>query len=154
MKKIVVMSDNHGHFDHLEYVIDKNKDADLYVHCGDNEGFDEQLSSFTAVKGNNDWPTNLGKVERFTINNHKYMVMHGDYFGYFGREQAMVDFCFKNDVDILITGHTHFPMDQEIDGKRLINPGSTALPRGGSKHSYAIIYDDGDKVSVEFKEVI
>ncbi|MEF8874887.1 MAG: metallophosphoesterase family protein, partial [Candidatus Thermoplasmatota archaeon] len=37
---------------------------------------------------------------------------------------------FKDlDQDIVLLGHTHIPMDREIDGKRYINPGSLGQPR-------------------------
>ena len=49
---------------------------------------------------------------------------------------------------ILITGHTHYPalfMDNE-SGIILLNPGSIALPRQGSKASYAVITKTGISV--------
>ena len=40
--------------------------------------------------------------------------------------------------DLLIHGHTHVPCIQEQDGVTYINPGSAALPKEGSPHSYMI----------------
>ena len=34
-----------------------------------------------------------------------------------------------------------------------INPGSTSLPRGGSKKSYAVVTIDGQAVDCVFKEI-
>lgn len=42
--------------------------------------------------------------------------------------------------DVYITGHTHVPL-KEVDGYVHLNPGSVALPKEGSGHSY-ILYDD------------
>jgi putative phosphoesterase len=48
------------------------------------------------------------------------------------------------DADFICTGHTHVPMDLEVDGRRIINPGSVGQPRDGDpRASYAII-DDGN----------
>lgn len=60
MKKIVVMSDNHGMDYMLNYVKDKEPHADYYVHCGDSEvPYPELLNGYICVKGNNDWGLDL-----------------------------------------------------------------------------------------------
>lgn len=41
--------------------------------------------------------------------------------------------------DVLIHGHTHVPVVQEVDGITLLNPGSIALPKEQSPHSYAVL---------------
>ena len=46
------------------------------------------------------------------------------------------------DADFICTGHTHVPMDLDVDGRRIINPGSVGQPRDGDpRASYAIIED-------------
>src|SRR5436190_8045673 len=35
------------------------------------------------------------------------------------------------DADFICVGHTHVPMDLEVDGRRIINPGSAGQPRDG-----------------------
>ena len=48
-----------------------------------------------------------------------------------------------NNMDILIHGHTHIPIVEEIGiNKYYINPGSISIPKGGSTNSY-IIYENG-----------
>ena len=47
-----------------------------------------------------------------------------------------------NNIDILLHGHTHVPVCEEIaSGKYYMNPGSVSIPKGGSDHSY-MIYDN------------
>jgi predicted phosphodiesterase len=54
------------------------------------------------------------------------------------------------DVDFVCVGHTHVPMDLQLDNTRVINPGSVGQPRDGdARASYAVI-EDG---VVEFKRV-
>jgi len=54
------------------------------------------------------------------------------------------------DADIVCVGHTHIPFEFEVDGKRVINPGSVGQPRDGNPEaSYAIL--EGDRV--EFRRV-
>lgn len=42
---------------------------------------------------------------------------------------------------MVITGHTHLKQDEWIDGIRFLNPGSTTLPRDGSRSCY--LWEDG-----------
>ncbi len=44
--------------------------------------------------------------------------------------------------DILLHGHTHVPEHTVFGDNPVLNPGSTTLPRGGSKNSY-MTYEDG-----------
>ncbi len=152
MKKIVVMSDNHRHADHIDRIFADERDADFYIHCGDNEGNDEDLRHFYAVRGNNDWYSDLPQYLLLTTENKNIGITHGHTFGPFNQMERMLEFMEDNELDILCVGHTHRPMLFEEEGKIILNPGSTALPRGGNPPTYAIIYIDHDDVRVEFKE--
>lgn len=58
---------------------------------------------------------------------------------------------FKDaDADIVIIGHTHFPMMRELKDKLIINPGSVGQPKDGNTMlSYAIL--ENGKVSFKRK---
>ena len=71
MKKIVIMSDNHGCYQHVDRILEDNKDADLFIHCGDHEGYDEQLDKFIAVRGNNDWTSSLENIQIVEFENYR-----------------------------------------------------------------------------------
>ena len=43
--------------------------------------------------------------------------------------------------DVLLHGHTHIPVLQRREGWLLINPGSVAIPKGGSAPSYLTLED-------------
>lgn len=54
--------------------------------------------------------------------------------------------------DIIILGHTHYPMIKQIKHKMVINPGSCGQPRDGDTHaSYAVL--DTLKRSVSFNRI-
>ena len=54
------------------------------------------------------------------------------------------------DVDFVCVGHTHMPMNLQLNSTQVINPGSVGQPRDGdARASYAII-EDGQ---VEFRRV-
>ena len=41
--------------------------------------------------------------------------------------------------DVLLSGHTHVPMCAAVNGMLCVNPGSTSIPKGGSRKSYAVL---------------
>jgi putative phosphoesterase len=54
------------------------------------------------------------------------------------------------DADFVCVGHTHVPFQIDLDGQRVVNPGSVGQPRDGDpRASYAVI-EDG---VVQFKRV-
>lgn len=154
MKKIVVMSDNHGYQDKMEVVKKLENDGDYYVHCGDSEAYrSDDLNGWICVRGNNDWSFDLAKEAVLEVEGVRILITHGQYFGYFNRELKMRGLLEEHDCTVLLSGHTHMPSIVEEQGYIFINPGSTSLPRGGSKASYAVVYIDNGKVSAEIKEL-
>lgn len=155
MKKIVVISDNHGNDDMLRFVKEYEPNADYYVHCGDSEVSDKHLlEGFIAVKGNNDWSLDLPDEEKICVEGMSILITHGHRFGYFNRELAMNDALTRNNCQILLCGHTHIPMFVQDGLFYYINPGSISLPRGGSDKSYAVVTIDQGNVYCEFKKII
>lgn len=154
MKKIVIMSDNHGDQSMIDYVKEHEQDGDYYIHCGDSEAYDLRvLEGFICVKGNNDWSLDLPKEARLVVEGVSIFITHGQYFGYFNRELAMNDILTRNHCQVLISGHTHIPMFQKDESFYYINPGSTTLPRGGSARSYAVLFIDNGKLDFRLKEI-
>lgn len=43
---------------------------------------------------------------------------------------------------VYLTGHTHVPLAEEVDGYIHLNPGSTSIPKENSPHSY-LLYENG-----------
>ncbi len=50
---------------------------------------------------------------------------------------------------IMLFGHIHVPVDKTVNGVRFLNPGSTSLPKDGSKNS--CLFFDGENFA--FKEL-
>lgn len=154
MKKIVVMSDNHGDDYAMEWIKELESDADYYVHCGDSEASDKRLlNGYICVQGNNDWNLDLPRFAKFKAEGLTFLVTHGQFYGYFNREKLMMVDLKKHRCDVMLSGHSHIPHYAKIDKYQFLNPGSTRLPRGGSARGYAVIYVDGKNLSYEFKEL-
>ena len=85
--KVAVMSDNHGDDEQIEQVLAYEKNADVFIHCGDSEAYGPILDRFYAVRGNNDWfNPNLKNEITLNLEGHRIVVTHGHRAGYYGRE--------------------------------------------------------------------
>lgn len=154
MKKIVIMSDNHGDQSMIDYVKEQEQGADYFIHCGDSEAYDIRvLEGFICVKGNNDWSLDLPKEACLNVEGVPIFITHGQYFGYFNRELAMNDLLTRHHCRVLISGHTHMPMFEKDGDFYYINPGSTTLPRGGSDRSYGVLLIDNGKLDFRLKKI-
>lgn len=91
------------------------------------------------------WLAEMPVTQYLTLGNHSFLMVHGtprdpmdEYVANIKDEWASrLDHV---DVDFVCVGHTHVPMDLQIDNTRVINPGSVGQPRDGdSRASYAVI---------------
>lgn len=167
--KVVIISDIHRYYDGIRQVLEQEPHADMYLDLGDNFCGDMPTPIFrtqwTSIKGNNDAPY-FPKQRDFTIFDKKIRMLHGDQlFWCYATINEFYDYMKREDVDILLFGHTHQRFaDVETDGngkvvRAIYNPGSIGRPREmdlnmKSQGSYAVLtfYEDG-RISHEFKTI-
>ncbi|MHA1689789.1 MAG: YfcE family phosphodiesterase [Promethearchaeota archaeon] len=103
------------------------KDVDEIIHAGDvcDEWFISELSTIApvkCVKGHEDEIKNTSVFIKLTIGPYNIGVIH----------ELPVDletFCKKEQINILIHGHTHYPLIKSTPYKiLLLNPGSPTCP--------------------------
>lgn len=58
--------------------------------------------------------------------------------------------CVSSDLDLVVTGHTHYPMTRKIGNMFLVNPGSVGQPRNRCPGAAWAIFDTHDR-TVEFR---
>lgn len=71
------------------------------------------------------------KVE---IDGVRILLCHGapwdsDQYVYPDAPRELLERCAEPEVDIVVMGHTHYPMHLEINNRILVNPGSVGQPR-------------------------
>ncbi|QCC46624.1 metallophosphoesterase family protein [Halobellus limi] len=141
------------------WVEDRIRAADHVVHAGD---FDSAAAyerivdlaggegSLTAVVGNIDPPSlDLPVVETLRVEDVAFVLTHGagPRRGYESRVAETVRKEGGPEA-VGVAGHTHEPLDEVVDGVRLLNPGSaTGAPPGSEPTMYAATVD-GEAVSV------
>lgn len=127
MKKIGLISDTHGLL--REEAIESLKECDLIIHAGDVGKIEvlEELKNIlkvVAVKGNCDKDKSLKNLpfsQIININNTKVYVIH---------DIKTIDIDLKReDINIVIYGHSHKYDKYEKSGILYINPGGAGRKR-------------------------
>lgn len=161
--RIGVISDTHGSLTAFERALEHLAGVDLLIHAGDvlyhgprnplPEGYNpaglaEKLKSLTThhiiVKGNvdadvDDWvlPYPLPPYALVQDGSRRIVTYHG--FQHSDRKE-MADFAYRFGAQILVFGHIHQPVLEELNGVLLLNPGSVSLPKQEPKEpTFAII---------------
>lgn len=138
---IAVISDSH--IPHRaesipEEFLEKVREADLTVHCGDFETvevydmLDKTSQKLIAVKGNCD-RFELPNSETFNRKDVEFGVYHGTGIVPRGDHDTLRKIAEEDlGVDVLLHGHTHQQEAEKVYGSILINPGSCTGVGGGS----------------------
>ena len=143
--KVLIVSDTHRNEDNLIEVLDKEKNLDLLIHCGDVEGAEDEIEHYAGCKtvfvaGNNDFFSRLPREMELQVEGMKVWVTHGhNYYVNTNPEYIRKEARIRN-VDIVLYGHTHRPIIEKKEDLIVINPGSLTYPRQeGRRPSYAVL---------------
>jgi uncharacterized protein len=144
--KIGVLSDTHisGFDQNLKKIIEENfSDVDLIFHAGDlvDLGVLELFGTkeVRAVYGNMDSQRvkqELPEQLLMEINGFKIGLIHG-WGSPEGIEKKLQDRLGK--LDCIVFGHTHYPVNQKIDGVYFFNPGSAVDKRFAKSRSIGML---------------
>ena len=111
------------------------KDVNMILHAGDVVSISviEQLKKIAptvCVQGNMDqyYGLNLPKRNIITVEKFKIGLDHGEVYPR-GDTQQLKYIALEMDVNVLITGHTHWAFINKIGKILLLNPGSPTVPR-------------------------
>ena len=143
--KILVVSDSHRDFRSLLNAFKNNSDADMLIHLGDGENDINDLSDLypvfpmVYVQGNCDYGFHETTHVVRTKQSINIFCCHGHTFSVKSTLNLLTDEARLNNCDIALYGHTHVPFCDIVNGIYVMNPGSTSLPRGGSKPSCGVI---------------
>lgn len=145
--RILVISDTHGRHDNLEQILEDEGPIDTLIHCGDLEGEEEVIFRMTGpecacimVPGNNDFFTMLPRERTVELEGFYIWITHGHNY-YVNMDPSIIaDEAASRGVDIVMYGHTHKPVIEQIGSVLTLNPGSLSYPRqAGRRPSYIIL---------------
>ena len=90
-----------------------------------------------------------------TFEGVKILLCHGspwdlDQYIYPNAENAVITKCANSELDLVVMGHTHYPMQLMIGSTCLVNPGSVGQPRNRDPGAHWAFFDT-DTRSIEFR---
>ena len=150
--KIVVMSDSHGRNAKVDKVMMRERDADMFLHCGDLCSSSRNYPDMLTVRGNCDWDYDLPNYRVVDCGKLHILMVHGD--GLWDFKKELSDFARSKHCTICVFGHTHRFYDKTVHGVRLLNPGSLAYNRDENDPGYLIINVNEDGLYTVEKKVL
>lgn len=157
--KILIVSDTHGRLDAFERALEAEQPLDMLIHLGDVCGDEDYIEAISRCKcvivaGNNDFLCRLPYERALKIGKYGVHLEHGQRFP---RDKEYIYRLARDlGVDIMMFGHTHYPLVEEKNGIWLINPGSLTHPRQpGRMPSYIVMtLDEEGEAQFELHEGI
>jgi putative phosphoesterase len=143
MKHIaVVVSDNHGDLSVLQTIRERHHEAPMF-HCGDFvvNKWDLPLG-LQAVRGNCDFELGVPEELRIKWGEWNILMVHGHRQGVKSSPLGLKYKAEEEKVDLVLFGHSHYPVCFLEEGRVYINPGSLLLPRGYVRPTYAVLQWD------------
>lgn len=134
-----------------EALIKGLKSVDLILHAGDWVSLEavallEQLAPVDGIAGNNDGEEVLqrfGRKKILTLAGYRIGIIHGDGFEKTTEQRAFAAFR-REELDVIIFGHSHIPLKKQQQGVLMFNPGSPTDKRRQPLYSYGILELNGN----------
>jgi putative phosphoesterase len=171
--RIGVISDTHGNIAAFDKALAYFDGADLIIHAGDvlyhpprlgwMEGYD--VPAFVGRLNGLDVPVVIaqGNCDAQVYEELLDMPVQSPYaivefegvcivanHGHLLNKQQMIDTAHRYKADYFISGHTHIPVLENVDGVTLMNPGSPAIPKyeidGQPVPSVGLITDESARI--------
>ena len=139
-------------------VIDTFKDVDLILHAGDLTSMEvieelEKIAPVMAIQGNMDRVNgiDLPKARVIKAEDLRIGLVHGEVYPRADTQQLLY-LARQLDADILVSGHSHQPKIEQIEGILLLNPGSPIVPRLADR-TVMLLKIDKKEVDVELVKI-
>ena len=151
-KTLLVLSDTHGSVHTLEAVLKWAKSVQgggtvgTAVFLGDGIRDISRVAAATGfsrewklIRGNNDDVFSVPEAAVLDFCGHRFFLCHGHRHSLYGGYHSLIAAARNMEADTVLFGHTHVPYCGNIDGIRLINPGSIGNPRSKAGATFALI---------------
>jgi putative phosphoesterase len=158
MERVAILADTHipSRADTLPDTVENElEDANVVIHAGDFADLDafetvrDLADELVAVYGNTDpRHLDLSAVDSVWVEDVQFVVTHGHGGNYDQRVLRAVRDERDTPDAVGVSGHTHERRDVEIEGVRLLNPGSATGVSPADEATMLVADVDGDEVSV------
>ncbi len=142
--RIGVVSDSHGAMDCLRAAVKEMQEIDMLLHAGDHYKDALQIQKelkipVYAVVGNCDWHATGPEEELIDAGGKKILLVHGHQYSVKGGNEMLIEKMKKDNLDLMVYGHTHIAEVVPVGNGYIVNPGSVARPRHGKSRTYGIL---------------
>ncbi|MFZ3088699.1 MAG: metallophosphoesterase family protein [Methylotenera sp.] len=98
---------------------------------------------------------NLPHPLELVIDECRILLCHGapwdiDQYVYPDAQPELLERCAMQEFDLVVLGHTHYPMQQNIGKTLVVNPGSVGQPRNHQPGAYWALFDTESR-KLEFR---
>ena len=138
--RILLVSDSHGDNDAIDELITRWPDVDLYLHAGDSETDPRSIYPFRVVRGNCDYSYEMPDEIIIPLPFGKVLMRH--------KKEVSHERLKKDNIKVVLFGHTHIPECIKKDDIAYINPGSLCYPRSIYDRTYMILETDKYDIDV------
>ena len=136
--KYLILTDTHGEQKKVENLLNSvSHDGVFFLGDGVSD-FDNIKENIIMVRGNCDFFSKIENTKIINIQNIKIMLTHGNAYGVKSGFGSLLSYAKKEQVDLVLFGHTHQIYLEEIDNITLCNVGSFKRNSMG-KSTYGII---------------
>lgn len=117
--------------------------VEMILHAGDHviADFDSCFDGlvYYGVCGNMDSADSFLPQRRIIkVDQHRIGMIHG-WGSVYGIEQRVFDSFADQEIDVLVFGHSHFPVCRQVGSVLLLNPGSATDRRAAPSHTVAVL---------------
>jgi len=153
--KLLVFSDNHGDTLSVDLILKRHPEADRFISLGDSEMSEPALSAreIFGVRGNYPFEPDFPDDLVFEFEGHKTFLTHGHKYYVKSGLYNLTMRAYDLGCHLALFGHTHHWFLAEREGIILLNPGSTAHPKGTDQCTYALITLTSDRITAEIREL-
>lgn len=150
--RIAILSDTHGSYPLAFRALDIAGPVDHVIHLGDNIEDARILENalglvLIKVPGNCDFETGAPRELVNSFTGKQFFISHGDRYGVKFSLEKLRRKALSVKAEVVLFGHTHTPLVQEIDGMLFVNPG--CLSEACETLTFAIITIEAGCVSAE-----
>ncbi len=137
---ILILSDTHGLVSEVKKVVARH-DVEKIFHCGDFcvDHHREPFDSMLLVKGNCDTAKHVPGERKTMWKQLRIFQTHGHQFDV---KSSLLRLHYRAEevgANVVLFGHSHFPVCAVERGILFLNPGSLQLPRGFDVPTYAVL---------------
>lgn len=99
---------------------------------------------------------NLPHPLELVIDGCRILLCHGapwdiDQYVYPDAQLELMERCAMQEFDLVVLGHTHYPMQQQIGKTLVVNPGSVGQPRNRQPGAHWAIFDSQSR-TLQFRQ--